>query len=163
SESLQNHSLVVEYTSNPSWYAVQALPYLIEYPYECAEQTWNRYYANSLAMMISNSSPRVKQIFEQWKTTDSSALLSNLQKNAELVKHKYDLKTYVPGHFIVQYLYMRSFFPEYKMPAASQAAYDYFRTRAQKTWTQQSKYMQGMLVLALGRTGDAVTPAAMLK
>src|SRR5436190_19894461 len=35
-------------------------------------------------MMISNSSPRVKQIFEQWKTTDSSALLSNLQKNEEL-------------------------------------------------------------------------------
>src|SRR5204862_8002093 len=82
---------------------------------------------------------------------------------AELVKHKYDLKTYVPGHFIVQFMYMRSFFPEYKMPAASQAAYDSFRTRAQKTWTQQSKYMQGMLVLALGRTGDAVTPAAILK
>ena len=49
SATLITHSLTVEYTSNPAWYAVQALPYLMEYPYDCAEQTWNRYYANSLA------------------------------------------------------------------------------------------------------------------
>ena len=84
SETLQNYSLTVEYTTNPAWYAVQALPYLMEYPYECAEQTWNRYYANSLAAIIVNSSPRIKQIFEQWKTKDTSALLYNLQKNQEL-------------------------------------------------------------------------------
>jgi hypothetical protein len=82
---------------------------------------------------------------------------------AELIKYKTDLKKYVPGTYIIQYLYMRSFFPEYKMAAASQTAYNYFRGRAQQTWTQQSKYMQGMLVLALGRTGDAATPAAILK
>src|SRR6185369_7015872 len=35
SESLQNYAVTVEYTSNPAWYAVQALPYLMEYPYEC--------------------------------------------------------------------------------------------------------------------------------
>ncbi|HET9824331.1 MAG TPA: alpha-2-macroglobulin family protein, partial [Chitinophagaceae bacterium] len=84
SESLQNYALTVEYTSNPAWYAVQSLPYLMDFPYECAEQLWNRYYANSLASMIASSSPRVKQIFEQWKTKDTSALLSNLQKNQEL-------------------------------------------------------------------------------
>ena len=84
SETLQHHSLTVEYTSNPAWYAVQALPYLMEYPYECAEQTWNRYYANALASKIANSSPRIKQIFESWKTKDTAALLSNLQKNQEL-------------------------------------------------------------------------------
>ncbi|HMG67083.1 MAG TPA: alpha-2-macroglobulin family protein, partial [Chitinophagaceae bacterium] len=84
SETLQNYALTVEYTSNPAWYAVQSLPYLMEYPYECAEQTWNRYYANSLASMIANASPRIKEIFEQWKTKDTSALLSNLQKNQEL-------------------------------------------------------------------------------
>ncbi|MBS1610786.1 MAG: alpha-2-macroglobulin, partial [Bacteroidetes bacterium] len=84
SETLQNQSLTIEYTSNPAWYAVQALPYLMEYPYECAEQTWNRYYANSLATMIANSSPRIKEIFKKWKTTDTAALLSHLQKNEEL-------------------------------------------------------------------------------
>ena len=84
SETLQNHALTLEYTSNPAWYAVQALPYLMEYPYECAEQTWNRYYANSLATFISNSSPRIKQVFEKWKIKDTAALMSNLQKNQEL-------------------------------------------------------------------------------
>ena len=75
SETLQNYSLAIEYTSNPAWYAVQALPYLMEYPYECAEQTWNRYYANSLTSMIANSSPRIKQIFEQWKTFKRTSAL----------------------------------------------------------------------------------------
>jgi hypothetical protein len=84
SETLQHQSLTVEYTSNPAWYALQSLPYLMEFSYECAEQTWNRYYANSLAGRIANSSPRIKQIFDQWKTLDTAALVSNLQKNQEL-------------------------------------------------------------------------------
>lgn len=84
SESLSHHALTFEFTSNPTWYAVQALPYLMEYPYDCAEQTFNRVYANALASMIANSSPKLKAIFEKWKTVDTSALLSNLQKNQEL-------------------------------------------------------------------------------
>ena len=276
SETLQHHALTIEYTSNPAWYAIQALPYLMEYPYDCAEQTWNRYYANSLATFIANSSPRIKQVFEQWKIKDTAALLSNLQKNEELkavlleetpwvlqakteteqkkniallfdmirmskelnnsydklkqmqssnggfvwfkggpddrymtqyivtgighlkklngyadgqkakldeilataipyldkkikedydnlVKYKTDLKKYAPGYSEIQYLYMRSFFPEYPIAASSKKAYDYFRGRTQLAWTQQNKYMQGMIVLALGRTGDAKTPAAILK
>ena len=84
SQTLTNHALTVEYTSNPVWYAVQALPYLMEYPYECAEQTFNRYYANTLASFVSNSMPKIKAVFEKWKTADTTALLSNLQKNEEL-------------------------------------------------------------------------------
>jgi len=84
SETLQQHALTVEFTTNPAWYAVQALPYLMEYPYECAEQTFNRYYANAIASKIANTSPHIKEIFEKWKTTDTAALLSNLQKNPEL-------------------------------------------------------------------------------
>jgi uncharacterized protein YfaS (alpha-2-macroglobulin family) len=84
SSSLSNHALTVEYTSNPAWYVVQALPYLIEYPYECAEQTFSRYYANTLASYITSSSPKIKEVFEKWKITDTVALQSNLQKNEEL-------------------------------------------------------------------------------
>ncbi len=84
SGSLTNHALTVEYSSNPAWYAVQALPYLMEYPYECAEQSFNRYYANSLASFVSNSTPALKAIFEKWATLDTAALMSNLQKNEEL-------------------------------------------------------------------------------
>jgi TonB-dependent SusC/RagA subfamily outer membrane receptor len=83
SESLTQEAITVEYTSNPIWYAVQALPYLMEYPYECAEQTFNRFYANALASYIVSKHPRIKQVFDKWKQ-DSSSLKSNLQKNEEL-------------------------------------------------------------------------------
>ena len=83
SESLTQEALTVEYSSNPVWYAVQALPYLMEYPYECAEQTFNRFYANALASYIVNKQPGIKKVFEQWKA-DTASLQSNLQKNEEL-------------------------------------------------------------------------------
>jgi uncharacterized protein YfaS (alpha-2-macroglobulin family) len=82
STTLKHHKLTLEMTSNPAWYAVQALPYLMEYPYECNEQTFSRYYANALASHIANSNPRIQEVFNQWKNTD--ALLSNLEKNQEL-------------------------------------------------------------------------------
>lgn len=82
SKTLRNHSLTLEVTSNPVWYAIQALPYLMEYPYDCSEQTFSRIYANSLATEIANSQPEIKKIFEQWKKT--KALESNLEKNQEV-------------------------------------------------------------------------------
>jgi uncharacterized protein YfaS (alpha-2-macroglobulin family) len=82
STTLKHHKLTLEVTSNPAWYAVQALPYLMEFPYECNEQTFARYYANSLATHIANSNPRIKAVFEQWASSD--ALLNNLEKNEEL-------------------------------------------------------------------------------
>jgi len=84
SATAQPHSYTLEYTSNPVWYAVQALPYLMEYPYNCTEQVFNRFYANKLASHIANANPKIKAIFETWKTTDSDALVSNLEKNKEL-------------------------------------------------------------------------------
>ncbi len=82
SNTIKHHKLTLEMTSNPAWYAVQALPYLMEYPYECSEQTFSRYYANTLASHIANSNPRIQEVFKQWKSSD--ALLSNLEKNQEL-------------------------------------------------------------------------------
>ena len=82
SPTLRHERLTLEITSNPAWYAVQALPYLMEYPYECSEQTFARYYANALATHIVEQQPRIKQVFDQWK--DSETLLSNLEKNEEL-------------------------------------------------------------------------------
>jgi len=84
SKTIKTEKLTLEFTSNPAWYAVQALPYLIEYPYECSEQTFARYYANSLASHIANSSPKIKAVFDTWKNYQPSALLSNLEKNQEL-------------------------------------------------------------------------------
>jgi uncharacterized protein YfaS (alpha-2-macroglobulin family) len=63
---------------------VQALPYLMEYPYECTEQTFSRFYANSIASHIANSNPKINAVFDSWKSTDSKELISNLEKNEEL-------------------------------------------------------------------------------
>ena len=274
--SLSNHALTVEYTSNPAWYAVQALPYLMEYPYECAEQTFNRYYANTLARYISRSMPKIKTVFETWKNVDTAALLSNLQKNEELksallqetpwvmeaqnenqqkkniallfdmvrmsneqdktfsklkemqssnggfvwfkggaddrymtqyiitgighlrklnalpedayqkikdivdkaipyldkkikedydhlIRYKIKLKDNNLGYTAIQYLYMRSFFTEYKIADASLTAYNYYRGQSQKYWLSNSKYMQAMIGLALYRTNDEITPKAIIK
>ena len=84
SKTLRNHSLTLEFTSAPAWYAVQALPYIMEYPYECSEQTFSRYYANTLATTVVNKTPRIKQVFDTWNTLKSDALMSNLEKNQEL-------------------------------------------------------------------------------
>ncbi|HSZ87612.1 MAG TPA: alpha-2-macroglobulin family protein, partial [Puia sp.] len=281
SETLNHHLLTVEFTANPTWYAVQALPYLMEYPYECAEQTFNRFYANALASKIVSASPRIKQIFERWQTplsarrgaggeADTSALLSNLQKNQELrsvlleetpwvleakdesqqkkniallfdmvrmnsglqsalnklqdmqlpdggfawfkggmddryitqyiltgighlrkmnalpesanekvnqslsnaisyldkkIKEDYDdlLKSKSNladdhlDHLQIQYLYMRSFFPEYSIPGETFKAMNYYRKQSQQFWLQQNKYMQAMIGLSLFRTGDNKT------
>ncbi len=82
SSTLKNHKLTLEMTSNPVWYAIQSLPYLMEYPYECAEQTFSKYYANTLASFVANSNPKIQEVFNAWKSSD--ALLSNLEKNQEL-------------------------------------------------------------------------------
>lgn len=275
-KTLVNQSLTVEYSSNPAWYAVQALPYLMEYPYECAEQTWNRYYANSMAANVVARSSKIANVFEKWRKSDTTALVSNLEKNQELksllleetpwvlaakteteqkknlallfdllrmtnelssaiekliqlqnpdgsfswfkggpdnrymtqyvmsgighlrktnaiqksqevkvgaiidaaipyldarisadyndlVKHKANLKEYLPSALVSQYLYMRSFFPEKSIPNASQKAYRYFMDRAKATWGNQNKFVQGMTAIALHRAGDKTTPAAILE
>ncbi|GAA4445720.1 alpha-2-macroglobulin family protein [Ravibacter arvi] len=274
--TLRNHALTVEYTGNPVWYAVQALPYLMEYPYDCAEQTWNRYYANALSRHLVTSSPRIEQVFKTWRDLDTSALLSNLQKNQELkallleetpwvlaakseaeqkrnlallfdlvrmkseaagallklqkmqrpegsfpwfaegpddryvtqyilsgighlgklakpsgddeqvlsqviarglsyldsritrdyremVERKVDLKKYVPSPLIVQYLYMRSFFPQVEFASGTKKAHDYFVERLAASWTGQGKYLQAMTALALSRTGNKTVAAAIMK
>lgn len=82
SSTLKNHKLTLEMTSNPAWVAIQSLPYLMEYPYECAEQTFSKYYANTLASFVANSNPKIQEVFNSWRNSD--ALLSNLEKNQEL-------------------------------------------------------------------------------
>lgn len=84
SKTLTHHALTLEFTQNPAWYAVQALPYLMEYPYECTEQIFSRFYANSLATNVANAHPKIKTVFERWKNTDVKALQSNLSKNQAL-------------------------------------------------------------------------------
>jgi hypothetical protein len=267
SETLNHHALTVEFTANPAWYAVQSLPYLMEYPHECSEQVFERVYANALASHIAGASPRLKDMFDRWRGTDTAQLLSNLQKNQELkavlleetpwvmqgkseaqqkknlallfdmhrmstelraaidrlskmqsegggfpwwsggpdnrhitqyiltgIGHLRRLRAVSPdlagrldtivaaalpyldeqinkdyhrvkarpaedliGPMQVHYLYMRSFFANSGLPGTAFAAVNYFRKKAQRDWLKCSPYLQGMIALALYRTGDIQT------
>ena len=262
SSTIRNQKLTLEFTANPAWYAVQALPYMMEYPYECSEQTFSRFYANGIATNIANSTPKIRAVFESWKTQSPDAFLSNLEKNQDLKnvvlketpwvlegKDESDRKRRVGllfdinhmateqermlrkleqmqvsnggwpwfngdrddryitqriltgmGHLdhlgvklvredprcwnmvtkgiqyldqriredyewilkwnkdklnenhlsyiSIQYLYARSFFKEVTMSVRNKEAFDYFYTQEQKYWTNQSRYMQGMIALA---------------
>ena len=82
STTLKNHLFTLEYTSNPAWTAIQSLPYLMEYEHECAEQTFARFYANTLASEIINSNPKIASLFETWRI--NGKLNSKLEENEEL-------------------------------------------------------------------------------
>ncbi len=82
SDTLRHQSLTVQMVSQPAWYAVMALPYLMEFPHECSEQLFNRLYANALARHIAGSDPKIRRIFDQWRNTP--ALDSPLLKNQDL-------------------------------------------------------------------------------
>jgi uncharacterized protein YfaS (alpha-2-macroglobulin family) len=82
SSTLKNHQFTFEYTSNPTWLAIQSLPYLMEYEHQCAEQTFSRYYANVLATEIINSNPKIASVFENWKKLGKP--ISKLEQNEEL-------------------------------------------------------------------------------
>jgi len=271
SATRQNQSLTVEYTTNPVWYAVQSLPYLMEFPYECAEQTFNRFYANALASHLVQVSPALQAIFEKWKNSDTTALFSNLQKNEELksvllqetpwvlqaqgeaqqkknlailfdlIRMRTELKSafdklrqmqtesggfawfkggpenrYITQYIIsgigkllklkaiptelqvafhkiivdgivfldkqikldyemqmrgpaqplnpiqIQYLYMRSFFPEITVPGNVFDALNHFRKLSIEKWTEESVYMKGLIALFLNRTGESKTATDIL-
>ena len=86
SSSLKHEKLIVEMSENPAWYAIQALPYMMEYPYECAEQTFTRLYANSIATHLAQSSPEIKKIYQTWveQAKNGKRLQSKLSQNQEL-------------------------------------------------------------------------------
>jgi len=80
-----------------------------------------------------------------------------------LSSHKALLKLDQLDNLQIQYLYMRSFFPEYKIAEASVTAFNYYREQSQKYWLSKSKYMQAMIALSLYRTKDVEFPKAIIK
>ena len=91
SSTLQSKNLSLEFTANPAWYAVQALPYMMENEVGCIEHLFSRYYANSLATSILKANPNVKKVFDRWKTESpgkgpESALMQNEELKSALLK-----------------------------------------------------------------------------
>ncbi|GAB3642172.1 alpha-2-macroglobulin family protein [Spirosoma arcticum] len=77
----QAERLTVELTSNPVWTALQSLPYLAEFPHQCAEQVFSQFYANALASRIINARPDIRAVAEIWA---KQAPVNPLEANPEL-------------------------------------------------------------------------------
>lgn len=82
----KNQRLTVEYTNNPAWLMIQALPYISEVHTDNAMDQCATLYANALGYALQAQSPRIKTVFEQWKREQGTetSLQSNLRKNQEL-------------------------------------------------------------------------------
>lgn len=82
SSTMEAQLMDISVTSNPSWLAVQSLPYLIEYQYKCSEQIFSRYFGNALARHILDKNPLVEEVYSTWR--ENGNLKSPLSKNQEL-------------------------------------------------------------------------------
>ena len=85
SKSATHRRMTVEFTGNPAWYAVQALPALSEPTGDNAIDWAAALYANTLAAHIAQAQPRIKAVLNQWKALpDKESFLSRLQENQDV-------------------------------------------------------------------------------
>ncbi|HLR37780.1 MAG TPA: alpha-2-macroglobulin family protein, partial [Chitinophagaceae bacterium] len=81
---IQPEQITLEYTSNPIWYVVQALPFIDHNAREGATALFQEIYANSLSSYVATQIPHFKAVTQKWLQADTNALKSPLQKNQEL-------------------------------------------------------------------------------
>jgi hypothetical protein len=274
SSTVQPQGMTIEYTGNPIWYAVQALPFLDESKQPSTDALFNHFYANALSGFIATHIPHFDEIRQQWLTKDTNALKSPLQENEDLktvlleetpwveaaqdesalkmkIAQWFDGKEakermhesisklekmqlsnggfswfedmpddrYITQRIItgighlkklnawpeedtnilaaivqkaipyldarmkdaynkilkdsikdpelnpgdIQYLYMRSFFPEINRADSVKEAYSFYEKLAEKNWNNQTIYLQAMIALALYRSGNIAVAGAILK
>ena len=84
--NVKDAKLTFEYTNNPSWLMIQALPTIGHPDDDCAICQGASLYANSIGKFIIDQMPQAKTVFEQWKRAQGSfaSLHSQLEKNQEL-------------------------------------------------------------------------------
>ena len=80
----ETQSVTLNITTNPVWYAIQALPYLAQGAAQNADQLFYTFYSNTLASYIANKLPQLMTYIESWKQDSPEALLSQLQKDESL-------------------------------------------------------------------------------
>ena len=78
--------LTFEYTNNPAWLMIQALPTVGKPIDENAVSQAASYYANSIGKYLVDLQPKARTAFELWKkeSGNETSLMSALEKNQEL-------------------------------------------------------------------------------
>lgn len=77
SATLENHQLRIDVSNNATWLMMQSLPYLLDYPHQCSEQLFARYFANVIASNALENNPSIQQLVNEWKENPKSKLEEN--------------------------------------------------------------------------------------
>ena len=80
----RDYSLTLNFSTNPVWYAVQALPYLANVSTDRAETAFYVFYANTLSSYIADHIPNLLAYIKKWQIETPDALLSQLEKDQDL-------------------------------------------------------------------------------
>ncbi len=80
----RDHSLTLNFSSNPVWYAVQSLPYLANTKTDNAENAFYVFYANTLSSYIASKIPNLLNYIKKWQIETPEALQSQLEKDQDL-------------------------------------------------------------------------------
>lgn len=85
-DSEENYRMVLEYTANPLWYVVQALPRLNEVSGTDVVDITAALYGNTVASVLARSNPEIISALQTWKVKNETgvSLESPLEKNEEL-------------------------------------------------------------------------------
>lgn len=84
SESFAMHRFSLEATPNPVWYAIQTLPYLNEYPFDCTEQLFNKLFAQLVGNGIVQANEGIQKAIARYDG-NSSPLELNQELKANLL------------------------------------------------------------------------------
>jgi len=77
SATLENHQLRIDVSNNATWLMMQSLSYLLDYPHQCSEQLFARYFANVIASNVLENNPSIQQLVKEWKENPKSKLEEN--------------------------------------------------------------------------------------
>jgi len=84
SKTREDYAVTFEYSTDPKWYVLQSLPYLMEQQQVNTQEIFERFYANYLSTYLIKSFPRIKNVIDEWKKFEPQMFLSELEKNQEL-------------------------------------------------------------------------------
>ena len=121
-----HQTLTVEYTGNPAWLVLQALPSLAADEDHNAISQAASIYANTIGQFILNQVPHAKAVFDQWmqEAGEETTLMSQLQKNQDVKNIVLNETPWVAAadHEAAQRQALSTFFDEQLMEQRSEAA-----------------------------------------
>ncbi|MCK4441444.1 MAG: hypothetical protein KAU90_05520, partial [Sulfurovaceae bacterium] len=91
-QTQKNYKLNIEFTSNPSWYALQAMPYILYYPNKSSQDIFHKYFITQIAYKLIKISPELDEIFKNWKSPQDKEVVEifNIKKLIENKKIYYN-------------------------------------------------------------------------